>query len=113
MEKKENISKISNLVSFSYLYSGFYANQLTPWLKEFSKNQILILRYEDLKSEPKKIPLLISEFLNIPYMDNLIGKSNVGSYKDMNQETRQWLSDYYKPHNEKLYSLLDTNFNWD
>jgi hypothetical protein len=34
-------------------------------------------------------------------------------YSNINTETRKKLIDYFKPHNEQLYQLLDRNFGWN
>jgi len=31
----------------------------------------------------------------------------------MKDETRKLLIEFYKPHNEKLYSLVNQHFDWD
>ena len=36
-----------------------------------------------------------------------------GKYPSMNEKTRDFLIDYYKPHNEKLYNLIGKKFDWD
>jgi len=39
--------------------------------------------------------------------------SNKSDYAvEMSSETRNFLRDYYKHHNKKLYSLLGENFSW-
>jgi hypothetical protein len=34
-------------------------------------------------------------------------------YAPMDRETRQWLADYFEPHNQRLYDFLDIDFGWD
>ena len=67
-----------------------------------------------MKKNPKTVVNEIFRFLNMPSFvqknyDNLL----VGKYPEMNKTTRNWLIEYFKPHNEKLYKLLDLTFDWD
>ncbi len=40
-------------------------------------------------------------------------EKNVGEYIPMKLETREFLIDYFKPHNERLYKFLNMKFDWD
>ncbi len=98
----------------SYLQRGHYAEQLERWLQEFTRNQFLIITTEELKNSQNKTMNKIFEFLNLPEYDlPTISNQNVGNYSRMRQDTRKFLIDYFKPHNKKLYSLLNRNFDWD
>ena len=36
-----------------------------------------------------------------------------GNYSPMSQEIRNFLANFYKPHNEKLFKLIEKRFEWD
>ena len=36
-----------------------------------------------------------------------------GDYSPMKKELRNYLSDFYKEHNEKLFKLIGKEFEWD
>ena len=40
-------------------------------------------------------------------------KLNVQTYPEMKSETRKRLQEFFKPHNEKLFSLIGKRFNWN
>ena len=104
----------SILRDFSYLSRGRYAEQLKIWMSYFSKDKFLILRTEDLEENLTSTMGMIFKFLDLPTYEIINPpKMNVGEYKTMNPSTRKTLVEYFKPHNEQLYKLLNKNFDWD
>lgn len=111
---------------YSYLTRGIYVDQLQRWLNHFQKEQFLILRSEDLYSNPAEVVRLTLEFLGVPERDiktnkdykqyRLARKTGYLS-KDkppaMDPEIREYLIDYFKPHNARLSALLGRDFGWD
>ena len=56
----------------------------------------------------------VFEFLDLPYFKiRDFTKQNKREYPLMKDETRKLLIEFYKPHNEKLYSLINQHFDWD
>ena len=97
-----------------YMYLGLYYEHLTKLFQIFPKNQILILRSEDLQDNTQKTLDDVFDFLGVskyPIPD--LKKRKVGTYNDMKKETRIFLNNFYKPYNEKLEKLLNTKFNWN
>ena len=98
----------------SYITSGIYADQLERWFKYFPREQFLILRSEDFYNDPKQSLSQVFEFLGIPNIkQETFEVYKKGKYSKMNPETRKNLVEFFKPHNERLYKLLGTNFHWD
>ena len=100
---------------YSYLARGIYADQLEDWFKHYSKKQFLILATEDFRKNSQQTLDQVFNFLGLStfQVENLTDK-NVGNYKErMNEDTRKFLIEYFKPHNERLYKLLQHNFDWD
>jgi len=96
------------------LARGFYANQLEIWFKKFQKEQLLMIPSEELAQKPDQVLRKIFEFLNLPYFKiKDFTKQNKREYPPMKDETRKLLIEFYKPHNEKLYSLVNQHFDWD
>jgi hypothetical protein len=96
------------------LARGFYANQLEIWFKKFQKEQLLMIPSEELAQKPDQVLRKIFEFLNLPYFKiKDFTKQNKREYPPMKDETRKLLIEFYKPHNEKLYSLINQHFDWD
>lgn len=103
-----------NYRRYSYLSRGIYVDQLEVWHRYFDPKQLLILKSEDLFGCPSEMLQLVVEFLGLPERDfKLEGKRNEGGYSEpMDSETRQWLQDYYEPHNKRLYEYLGRDFGW-
>jgi hypothetical protein len=98
----------------SYLTRGVYVDQLKHWFEYYDKNQFLILTTEDLYANPQKILNQVFQFLNLnSYEIKDLKNLNVGNYKNMNNETRKTLIEYFRPYNCKLSKLLDRDFDWD
>lgn len=98
----------------SYVVKGLYAKQLAPWFSLFPKDQLLILQTEKFEEQTSTTLSQIFEFLNLSHYEiKDFKKMNVGKYPSMKKETRQFLKNYYAPHNEDLYRLIGQKFNWD
>jgi len=99
---------------YAYLKRGIYVDQLENWFKIFPREKFLIMKTEDLKKDPQKIVNQLYDFVGLPHAkirEQL--NRNIAHYpKPINPETRKKLVDYFKPHNERLNKLLNTNFNW-
>ena len=98
-----------------YISGGIYTGRIKRFLEIFPIEQILILKSEDLYDDPKSTYKKTLEFLNLSNyeMQNFKKFNYYEDQPDMDKSIRQKLIEYYKPHNEKLYKLLDRNFNWD
>lgn len=102
---------------YSYLARGTYINQLPRWLDIFPKEQLLILKSEDLYSTPATIVEQTLDFLHIP--NGIKGQQkdyqpfNEAKYEKMQPETRTRLVEYFKPLNARLYDYLGRDFGWD
>jgi len=119
-ELEKNKSKLNDdvyLVDTHYeniLARGFYADQLEIWFEKFQKKQLLMIPSEDLAQKPDQVLRKVFEFLNLPYFKiKDFTKQNKREYHPMKDETRKLLIEFYKPHNEKLYSLINQHFDWD
>ena len=83
-------------------------------MKNFSREQILIISTEDLAKDTDKTLSTIFHFLGLPdYKIKDLTKKNEVKYPPMREETRKMLVNYFRPYNEKLYSLIGKRFDWD
>ncbi len=103
---------------YSYLARGRYIDQIRIWMKFFPKDQFLILRSEDLYSNPEAALKETFAFLHVPNValkeqTEEYQQYNKASYNKMNPVTRQRLVEYFKPHNARLYEFLGRDFGWD
>ncbi len=69
---------------FTYIEHGFYAKQIKNCLQYFSKEQLLILDYNDLSANPSSLLKQIFSFLNIDtaFQPDLTAKNVTGSVKN-------------------------------
>ena len=116
-KSKSKLNDESYIVDIFYenlLARGFYANQLEVWFEKFQKNQLLMISTEDLAQKTDQVLTKVFEFLDLPYFKiRDFTKQNKREYPPMKDETRKLLIEFYKPHNEKLYSLINQHFDWD
>lgn len=64
----------------SYLKTSLYASRLDAYVKEFNKDNMLILRFEDLLESPQKLMSTIYKFLDLEdYLHEEFKKFNVTS----------------------------------
>jgi Sulfotransferase domain len=97
----------------SYLARGIYADQLEGWFEHFSREQFLILKFEDFASRPRRTLRRCEEFLGIGRGGAKRKRSGRrGHYEPMSEATRARLEEFYEPHNRCLQALLDKNFQW-
>jgi Sulfotransferase domain len=117
--EREKILSDPNYYSFnhnrySYLSRGIYINQLQNWRKYFPKEQMLILRSEDLFYDLSSIYNILLEFLGLPeFTIKRQINYNVGHYSPMAPSLRDRLVEYFKPHNKKLYEYLARDLEWE
>jgi hypothetical protein len=97
----------------SYLSRGLYAEQLEVWYGLFPKEQILVLRSEDLFSDPERIYRDVLRFLGVPpFSLRQYEVFNPRRYTEMGPGARQRLVEYFAEPNERLYDLVGTDFAW-
>ena len=119
-EINKNKSKLNdesytvNVFYENILARGFYADQLKIWFEKFQKKQLLMIPSEDLAQKTDQVLTKVFEFLDLPYFKiRDFTKQNERKYPLMKNETRKLLIEFYKPHNEKLYSLINQHFDWE
>ena len=104
-----------NFSCWSYLARSRYAEQLERWLAVFPREQLLLLKAEDLFVEPERVFDSAYEFLGLPpHRPEKVSRLNPGAYDAaMPAETRAQLAEYFRPHNERLYELTGVDFGWE
>jgi hypothetical protein len=100
-------------IQYSYLSRGDYLPQIQRWHSLFPKEQILILRSEDLYHEPQAIMEETQAFLGLKtWHPKEYDIFKEGSYPPINPETRDKLVAHFEPKNKALYEYLDRDFGW-
>lgn len=98
---------------YSYLARGVYVDQLLMWSRFFDKDQMLVLKSEDLFSNPEHSLKATLGFLGqLHWMPEIYPPTYKLDYVDMDPATRRRLQDYFEPHNQRLYKFLETGFGW-
>ncbi|XP_050800373.1 bifunctional heparan sulfate N-deacetylase/N-sulfotransferase 4 isoform X2 [Gopherus flavomarginatus] len=112
------------------LIPGWYATHIERWLTHFPTSQLLIIDGQQLRSDPATVMDEVQKFLGVSphynYSEALtfdphkgfwcqlveegktkcLGKSKGRKYPPMDQESRAFLSSYYRDHNVELSKLL-------
>jgi len=98
----------------SYLARGRYLEHLSPWLDLFSRSQLLILRSEDLYTDPHAVLAEVHRFLGLSEQPSGSGFEHMNYLPrpGMDPATRAWLDDYYRPHVAALEARLERSFGW-
>jgi sulfotransferase family protein len=98
----------------SYLSRGIYLDHLLRWSKFFSDEQMLVLKSESFFERPADTLKLVLDFLELPEWEPPAFEiRNKGAYEQrVDPEIRQWLEEYFEPHNQRLYRYLGVDFGW-
>jgi hypothetical protein len=98
----------------AYIKRGIYESQIRAYLKYFPFEQMLIIESEQLRTQHEFTMNQIFAFLNIPDEDigQLILNQRVVGETNKYSKILQLLEEFYKPHNEKLFTLLGLKFAW-
>ncbi|NXN96392.1 NDST4 sulfotransferase, partial [Rhinopomastus cyanomelas] len=112
------------------LTPGWYAVHIERWLSHYPASQLLIIDGQQLRSDPATVMDEVQKFLGVSphynYSEALtfdpqkgfwcqlleggktkcLGKSKGRKYPPMDQESRAFLSSYYRDHNVELAKLL-------
>lgn len=101
-------------IQYSYLERGRYVDQVQKLSRLFPKENILILKSEDLYTEPANIMSATFTFLGLHFKPGKYEVFKQGTYKGgMEPKTRQKLVETFRPYNQQLYDLLGMKFDWD
>jgi hypothetical protein len=100
-----------------YVMRSVYVDQLQHWSEYFSKEQMLVLKSEELYESPVETLNTVIAFLDLPEWEpkasQLPKRRNTGSYEGgMESSTRERLEEYFRPHNRRLYEYLGRDFGW-
>jgi hypothetical protein len=101
----------SEFLRFAYLGRGRYAEQLERWRVQFA--DILVLEAGTISTGPGDGYDRVVAHLGLkPWRPESFAELHRGSYRAAEERIRRWLAEYFAPHNERLYELLGTEFDW-
>jgi hypothetical protein len=103
-----------NYRSYSYLSRGIYIDQIAAWLRFFDRDQMLILRSEDLFINAGGTLKTLLDFLGLAHWTPKTPAyiPNKREYTDLSPAIRQQLDEYFRLHNRRLYEFLGVDFGW-
>ncbi len=110
--KNDLLFSDANQILFN-LMDSFYIYYIKEWLNVFPRNQLLIMKSEDLFSNPSGSMRKVYEFLGLsdhPLLE--YDNFNSNSYSPISSHSRQRLIDLYYPYNQQLEEYLGMKFNW-
>jgi hypothetical protein len=104
----------SHHCSRGYLRRGEYATHLARWFEHFPREQLLIIKSEELFLWSMRIMRAAYNFLNLPpFRAKKYKKYQKLRYPAMNEKTRQYLRKHFRPYNMKLAEMLgDVKWMW-
>lgn len=99
---------------WSYLLRSRYAEGLQRWFALFPRSQFHFITLEQLARDPQAALDAVHDFLEIPaHVYPELRPLHTASYDSMGAQARAQLTEYFRPHNERLYELVGTDFGWD
>lgn len=132
------IDKKTNAVNtgFRAVQISVYYHHLLRWLKFFKKEQIHVVDGDRLITDPLNEINKVEQFLGLPtkvtekniYFNvtrgfycmrtqkveqKCLGLTKGRKHPYIEQSVLQKLNDFFRPHNKKLFSLIDQRFDWD
>ena len=101
--------------TYSYFERGIYVDKIKRWMDVFPKEQFLIIQSEEFFKNPSKIYNDVLEFLGLdPFsVEEFKIKGKVNKNRSIDDEFRNELVEYFKPHNKRLYDFLGKSFDWN
>lgn len=99
----------------SFVARGLYALQIAGWIEAFESENVLLLTLEEFKTAENLHATMnkVFKFLDLPYhrIEDTSAK-NTRTYSPIEEAVRAKLAAFYKPFNEKLYTLLGRDMGW-
>jgi hypothetical protein len=111
----------------SYVFRSLYHDQVHRWLRLFPREQLMIIQSERFFADPAGTMNEAAEFLGLEPFDfrpaeQLQRRWDAGAdnahempraYAPMDDGTRELLSEFFEPYNQRLYRLVGEDFGWD
>ena len=99
--------------NYGYAEGGRYAEHLGRWLEHFAAERILVLEADRMRRDWQAALDEVCAFLGLEPFCAPASSLNEGGYAPMSPAIREGLLDYFRPHNERLYSMIGRGFDWD
>ncbi len=102
------------LKRYGYMQKSLYIDQIEHWLKYFPRQQLKIVNFESLASEPQILCDDLFQHIGLPTCKvNQTGTVNSGGYTEpMEERCREYLTEYFRPYNRRLFDFLGEDWGW-
>ncbi|MGM0588495.1 MAG: sulfotransferase domain-containing protein [Bacteroidota bacterium] len=98
---------------YNYKERGVYADQLERWFRYFDRDQFFIQSSSYFWADTAAFMKDLGTFLEVDLSGIQTGrKYNENTYPNLDEKTRDYLSEYYREPNQRLFKLLDRSFDW-
>ena len=97
---------------FAYVAQGMYAEHLERWFEHFPREQIMIVRAEDMFERPEQTLAAIADFIGVDPWRPRYTATNAGPRGSLDRATRERLTTVFAPHNRRLGELLGRDMRW-
>lgn len=96
----------------TYRRQGEYAKCLEPWLANYSRDQLLAVRAEDLYHDSAAVLSDVARFLGLTPFEFQTEHRNSTKREQLDPVVAAQLTDHFRPHNRALETQLGRSFNW-
>jgi len=120
--RRDPLHQARDLLRFSYVARGRYAEQLERWMEVFPRDRFLIVRSEDLFRDPGAVYERVITFLGLPlwrprvFPNVTVARAKTSSlppFAEVTPDARARLREAFAPHDERLYALIGRDFGWE
>jgi hypothetical protein len=104
-----------SFIHHSYKRRGHYREQLERFLEFFPRHQILIVSSEEFFRNQNSVIRQISDFVGADSSFRVMDSRprNVARNREqVADEVYEYLNQYFQPHNEALFELLEKEYDW-
>lgn len=106
----------NQLLRYSYLMRGHYAEQLTRWASRYPNERILIVHSAELFAKPEDVFEEILSFLGLrswaPKQFRNFSARDGDRQTPMDPSTRNRLIQHFDPHNRRLFDAIGRELPW-
>ena len=97
-----------------FLNQSIYEPHVSRWMEAFGRERFLVLKAEDLFSDPERAASDMFAFLSLPKVTPDLTPNNTGRYSErLSKDTRNRLAEYFAPYNDRLFDLVGWNHDLD
>lgn len=99
---------------YGYTQKSLYIDHIEHWLQYFPRDQLKIVSFDQLATEPQALFDDIFQYIGLP--DCTIPQPRtlkLGGYaEEMDQRSREYLTEYFRPYNRRLFNFLGEDWGW-